>query len=280
MSEQKSMENSSSSKIIFQTMVMSDLHLEFSNVIIPEFPAAAPNLILAGDIGRPDIPSLQKFLLDQCERFEHIFYVAGNHCFYEGKYEERLEQLEQLNNLHPHIHFLHNQSYLLSNKVRILGTTLWSYVPPEKAKQIGRCLNDYHQISTPVDGQTPRRITIEDTNKWHEQQHSWLVEQIQKSRENGEHVVVITHHAPSRRDTCSKEDEEGGLTDAWVNDHDDDCVDPVRLWFYGHTHLSTDLKINSTRVISNQLGYPWEKCGFRPNMKVNLYEDGTVTIID
>ena len=104
MGNRKSVE-SSSSKIIFQTMVMSDMHLEIENRVIPEFPAAAPNLILAGDIGRPDIPSLQKFLLDQCERFEHIFYVAGNHCFYEGKYEERLEQLQQLNNLHPHIHF-------------------------------------------------------------------------------------------------------------------------------------------------------------------------------
>ena len=101
-------------------MVMSDLHLEFSNVIIPKFSVVAPNLILAGDIGRPDIPSLQKFLLDQCERFEHIFYVAGNHCFYEGKYEERLEQLQQLNNLHPHIHFLHNQCYLLPNKSRLV----------------------------------------------------------------------------------------------------------------------------------------------------------------
>jgi len=146
--------------------------------------------------------------------------------------------------------------------------------------KVGWYVNDYHEISTHVNNETLRRITVEDTNKWHEQQHAWLLEEIQKARENGEDVVVITHHAPSRRDTCSKEDEESGLMDAWVNDHDDDCVDPVRLWFYGHTHRSTDLKINSIRVISNQLGYPWEKCGFRPNMKVNLYEDGTVTITD
>jgi predicted phosphodiesterase len=261
-------------------MVMSDLHLEIDKRVLPEFPALAPNLILAGDIGRPDIASLQEFLLAQCERFEHIFYVAGNHCFYQGIYEERLEQLQQLDNLHPHIHFLHNKSYLLPNKVRILGTTLWSHVPPEKVDEIHWRLNDYHYISTVVDNQTPRLITVEDTNKWHDQQHAWLLEEIQKARENGEHVVVITHHAPSRHDTCSKEDEERGLMDAFVNDHDADCVDPVRLWFYGHTHRSTDLKINSTRVISNQLGCPQKNCGFRPNMKVNLHEDGTVTVTD
>ena len=62
MGNRKSVE-SSSSKIIFQTMVMSDMHLEIENRVIPEFPAAAPNLILAGDIGRPDIT---RFSISKC----------------------------------------------------------------------------------------------------------------------------------------------------------------------------------------------------------------------
>jgi hypothetical protein len=50
-----------------------------------------------------------------------------------------------------------------------------------------------------------RRITVEDTNRWHDQQHSRLLEEIQKARENDEHVfVIITHHVPSRHDTYSK----------------------------------------------------------------------------
>jgi predicted phosphohydrolase len=267
-------------------MLMSDLHLEFDKVVPPEFPAIAPILILAGDIGRPDVPSLQTFLLAQCQRFEHIFYVAGNHCFYEGEYENRLQQLQELDNLDPHIHFLQNKSYLLPDSVRILGTTLWSHVPPQTASEIGRCLNDYCCISTMVENKVgnseikTRPITVDDTNKWHSQQHAWLLQEIQKARENREHVVVITHHAPSRRDTCLKEDEEAGLEDAFVNDHDADCVDPVRLWVYGHTHRSTDLIVNSTRVVSNQRGYAWENCGFRPNMRITLYDDGSVTVTD
>ncbi|CAF3565588.1 unnamed protein product [Rotaria sp. Silwood1] len=236
-------------KAIFETMLMSDLHLEFNNVIIPEFSVVAPILILAGDIGSPNVPSLQTFLLAQCKRFEHIFYVAGNHSFYGGIYEDRLQQLQELDNLDPRIHFLQNKSYLLPNNVRILGTTLWSHVPRETAGKIGRCLNDYRL-------------------------------KIQKARENQEHVVIITHHAPSRRDTNSIDDEEAGVGDAFVNDHDADCVDPVRLWMYGHTHRSTDLTVNSTKVVSNQLGYTNENCGFRPNMKITLYDDGTVTVID
>lgn len=275
----------SQSKVIFETMIMSDIHLEFPNVVPPEFPVLAPILILAGDIGRPDIPSLQTFLLAQCQRFEHIFYVAGNHCFYQGIYEKRLEQLEQLNNLNPRIHFLHNKSYLLPNGVRILGTTLWSHVPPQTADKVGYYLNDYRCIST-ISGKKlgeniieTRKITVDDTNAWHAEQHKWLLEEIEKGRKNREHVVIITHHAPSRHKTCSKEDEESGLADAFVNDHDEDCIDPVRLWIYGHTHLSTDLTINSTRVVSNQVGYRGEvSTGFKPNLKISLYDDETVTV--
>ncbi|CAF2973398.1 unnamed protein product [Rotaria socialis] len=219
----------SEAKAIFQTMLMSDLHLEFDNVIPPEFSVVAPVLILAGDIGKPDVPSLQT--------------------------------------------------------VRILGTTLWTHVTRESASRIGRCLNDYSLISIRVetkDGKSTRkrRITVDDTNEWHTQQLVWLREEIEKARNNGEHVVIITHHAPCRHDTCSTEDEESDLMDAFVNDHDTDCVDPVRLWVYGHTHWSTDLIMNSTRIVSNQCGYAHENCGFRPNMKITLYDDRPIDVID
>ncbi len=271
-------------KVIFQTMLMSDLHLECNIQNPPKFSVVAPILILAGDIGRPDVPSLQNFLLAQCQRFEHIFYVAGNHCFYEGEYETRLQQLRELDNLDPRIHFLQNKSYLLPNNVRILGTTLWSHVPQQTASIIGLLVNDYRNIWTVEENKTEenerRRITVDDTNAWHAQQHAWLLQEIEKARENREHVVVITHHAPSRHGTCSEFDKELGIEDACVNDHDVDCVDPVRLWVYGHTHLSTDLTINSTRVVSNQYGHAHEDCGFRPNIKITLYDNGAVTVID
>ncbi|CAM4939260.1 unnamed protein product [Rotaria socialis] len=129
-------------------MLMGDLHLEFGIVILPEFSAVAPIPILAGDIGRPDMPSLNAFLLAQCERFKHIFYVAGNHCFYEEEYETRLQQLQALDNINPRIYFLHNKSCLVLNNVRILGTTLWSHVPWESASRINRSINDYPSRQT------------------------------------------------------------------------------------------------------------------------------------
>ncbi|CAF4616428.1 unnamed protein product, partial [Rotaria socialis] len=58
------------------------------------------------------------------------------------------------------------------------------------------------------------------------------------------------------------------------------CADPVRLWVHGHTHRSTDMMVNSTRLASNQFGYMSENCGFQPNMKIPLYDDGTVNVTD
>jgi hypothetical protein len=71
----------------------SDVHYEYDYVTPDEFSVVASIAILAGEIRRPHVPSLKIFLLGQCQRFEHIFYVAGNHCFYEREYESRLQQL-------------------------------------------------------------------------------------------------------------------------------------------------------------------------------------------
>lgn len=261
-------------EVIFETMLMSDLHLEYSDANIPEFDVVAPNLILAGDIGRPDIPSLTYFLLKQSQRFENIFYVSGNHCFYDGIYQKRLQQLEELNNLHPHIHFLQSSSFLLPHKVRILGTTLWSNIPSEKKQLISESLIDYRCIFIEENNKI-RSITVDDTNEWHSNEYQWLIKQMNESREKDEHVIIITHHCPSRVNTCLKEDEDAGLEHAYVNDLHHLFQHPVRLWCYGHTHRSTNFILNSTRIISNQLGTQGESCGFKPNMKITLWSDGS-----
>lgn len=270
-------------KVIFQTMLMSDIHLEYNDRDHPDFPVVAPCLILAGDIGRPDVSSLQTFLLAQCERFEHIFYVAGNHCYYQGAYEERLQQLYELNKLNPRIHFLNGDSYLLPNNVRILGTTLWSHIPKETAEHIEKTHPDYRRIEREYEEngtKIRRNLTVHDTNHWHVEQHSWILHEIEKARQNHEHVIIITHHAPSRRDTCLQEDIDLGHEHAYINDLETECVDPVRIWAYGHTHRSTDMTVNTTRILSNQLGYVGENCGYRPNMRISLYDDGTVVVHD
>ena len=70
--------------------VCSDLHTEFygcfenipDDIIVPK----APVLALLGDIGLAKTESLEKFLLLQATRFEHVLFVAGNHEYYNTRH--------------------------------------------------------------------------------------------------------------------------------------------------------------------------------------------------
>jgi hypothetical protein len=45
----------------------------------------------------------------------------------------------------------------------------------------------------------------------------------------------------------------------------------VPLWIHGHTHYNVDYVIGSTRVLTNQRGYPDQFCkGFDPSLVVEV----------
>jgi hypothetical protein len=50
-----------------------------------------------------------------------------------------------------------------------------------------------------------------------------------------------------------------------------DCAQGARLWVHGHTHQCVDYTLGSTRVLSNQRGYPREPdTGFRSDFVVEI----------
>jgi hypothetical protein len=66
---------------------VSDIHLEtyqntskvlFKTILKP----SAPYLALCGDIGYPGAQLYKPFLEYCSKHFEHVFYIAGNHEFY------------------------------------------------------------------------------------------------------------------------------------------------------------------------------------------------------
>jgi hypothetical protein len=45
----------------------------------------------------------------------------------------------------------------------------------------------------------------------------------------------------------------------------------VPLWVHGHTHFNVDYQIGSTRILTNQRGYPSQTCGkFDPGLVVEV----------
>lgn len=79
---------------------MSDLHLEFHlrpvtghsgpGYQVFDFPAAASNLALLGNIGLTTQPGLFEFFHRQLSRFERVFFVLGNHEGYNSTYASLL----------------------------------------------------------------------------------------------------------------------------------------------------------------------------------------------
>jgi hypothetical protein len=64
------------------------------------------------------------------------------------------------------VHVLQRQRYdLVQGRLRVLGVTLWSHVPPENAAQLTSYLADYHAI---------RRWTVETHNAEHAADVAWL----------------------------------------------------------------------------------------------------------
>jgi Icc-related predicted phosphoesterase len=84
-------------------------------------------------------------------------------------------------------------------------------------------------------------------------------------------TIIVTHHAPNAKSIPP--DHEGSLLNAAFVSNLDTLVEQsgVPLWIHGHTHHNVDYRIGSTRVLSNQRGYPDQLTpGFDSGMVVEL----------
>eukprot|EP00771_Trimastix_marina_P003141 gnl/Trimastix_PCT/4344.p1 GENE.gnl/Trimastix_PCT/4344~~gnl/Trimastix_PCT/4344.p1 ORF type:complete len:309 (+),score=58.49 gnl/Trimastix_PCT/4344:48-929(+) len=234
---------------------ISDLHLEFPRRF--ELRPSAPYLAILGDLASGHAKSgviLTNFFDCYSPQFEKIFYVAGNHEFYFGTYENILERNQRICSKYPNVHFMHKSKVELPGDWLIAGCTLWSHVPDEFEDHVEICLNDYYRIrSKEHNGQF--RVTY--TNAIHAQERAFIEACIAEARDEGKKLVILTHHSPYTR----SHPQFVGKTQnsAFETDLVDLIRPPVEAWFYGHTHYSRILCFHGVPVLSNQAGYPNER---------------------
>jgi len=114
-----------------------------------------------------------------------------------------------------------------------------------------------------------RKLRARDTIAVHKESVAWLKTELSKG--DAASTVIVTHHAPSLRSQPSYY-AESTLSAAFASNLDY-LVEKSRvpLWIHGHTHHNVDYKIGSTRVLTNQHGYPDEPCdGFNPSFVIQL----------
>jgi predicted phosphodiesterase len=256
--------------------VASDLHLDlvehpikhWRSVLTPD--SGAQYLALVGDTCELHNKSLWcDFISKLVPHYKGIFVVNGNHEFYSqlghhtkthAALRHRQKQWIAESNW-TNVHIM-DRTALEVEGFRVLGCTLWSYVPARARVEVEEGLNDYSRIwiahHGEADHSAQRRVTVSDTNQWHEEDVRWLSSELKLHPETP--TIILTHHAPLMRGTSDAryEQKNRGLNHGFATNLEGLFHRQVKLWCFGHTHHSADFTFRQTRVVSNPKGYPGE----------------------
>jgi len=263
--------------------IVSDLHLDsLEEPLRPilAYPPAeksvrAPYLAVLGDLcSLHDIETWQSYFNAVVPRYRQVVYVAGNHEYYcePGKRTYSTDCL--LDSVRywarekwpGRLHVLQNEA-LEVDGVRVLGTTLWSHVPLKHRAEVQRDVRDYHKIytqtSTPEasesEPQALRLVTVEDTNRWHEESLAFLKQELASHPQQP--TMVLSHHAPLVRGTSAPAYERPGraVSRAFATDLSSLIVahPQLRLWGFGHTHWRCQFQFHHCTIVSHPRGYSY-----------------------
>lgn len=244
--------------------IFSDLHLEFAPQK-PEHPKADV-IIAAGDIdkGLNGLNWLKVHFPEQ-----PVIYVLGNHEFYRHSLPALTHELRRAAT-GTNVHLLEDSAVKI-NGFTFLGCTLWTSFmvgpDPEAAMRTAEAgMNDFRLIQNSTE---QRVLRSRDTARIHQASVLWLKHEL--TQHDPARTVVVNHHAPSHKSEAPYH-ANSPLNPAFTSDLDAMIeASAVPLWVHGHTHYNVDYRIGSTRVMSNQRGYPNQACnGFDPRLVVEI----------
>jgi len=246
---------------------VSDIHLEFHDKMntgslqpLLFVKPVAPYLVLAGDIGVPDLKGYSVFLQWCSENWNAVFLVAGNHEYYNFRCPEKTtmsqknQKLVEICKQFPNVHFLDRSSvYLPDENLRILGCTLWTDIPDSVEDKAAIHMNETRQVLDWQGGPLyPWTIS-----RLHHVEKQWLLQEIERCEINLEKCLVVTHHLPSY--SLIHEKYAGSSLNCCFASHSEDLFrPPVVGWICGHTHTGMKRTLRGIPCVINPVGYPGE----------------------
>jgi predicted phosphodiesterase len=249
-------------------LILSDLHHELWKEFAPRIDVSVSQpdvVVLAGDI---DVGA--KAVEWAAKQFEGIpvLYVHGNHEAYGKNLEDMHAEIQSACSAASNVHFLNTADFIL-NDVRFLGATLWTDFrllgDDERQVSMFACengMNDYKRIR--LRNKDYRKLRAADTAQFHSIQKGWLRKKLDEEFQGK--TVVVTHMAPTIQ-SISPEYCRDPVSAAYAS-RLDDLVAKADLWIHGHTHESSDYRIEKCRVVSNPCGYK-NKSGDPENQRFN-----------
>ncbi|KAG6876118.1 hypothetical protein C0992_000914 [Termitomyces sp. T32_za158] len=138
-----------------------------------------------------------------------------------------------------------------NHDLTILGCTLWSALNPDDLDILSWSLTDFRRINS---------FNPDAYVDLHKADLAWLNSTIASiARDEPErHIVVFTHHAPTKDGTGDPKFNDGPTDSAFVTElTGEECWESrkIKLWAFGHTHWCCDFDRNGIRVYANQRGY-------------------------
>ncbi|AGF85187.1 metallophosphoesterase-like protein [Moumouvirus goulette] len=235
-------------------------------------------LALVGDIGNPLQKNLELFLEKVSSKYSLIFYVPGNHEYYNlnknSQYdiEKFKKKLRKICYKFHNIVFMDNESYDLED-IKFIGSTLWSHIPINNSLKIEQSINDYYLIKKFNENKELEKINCTDTNKWNNESIDYIKKELTNTDKP---CIILTHHAPLFSDpknnkyTADPQYINSPNNFAFHNDLSEIITYPIILWIYGHTHYCGTFKHKGIFLSTNQLGYNHETIKFNSNAYYNL----------
>ena len=279
--------------------LVSDLHLEFSDIMIPN-DANYDLLILSGDIlvaqdlhdhqdenvrtaamlemlGSRQLKA-QRFrdFFKRCSfQFPHVIYVAGNHEFYHGKFFASIDHLREECAKYPNIYFLENDVKVI-NDIVFMGATLWTDCnkhDPFTLHALADMMNDFRIIRHDQSGyRSLKPADIADRHRKTLQYFKTVMDGYPQEQK----FVVVGHHTPSHMSCHPQYAHDYIMNGGYHSDLSDFILDhpQIKLWTHGHTHHPFDYVIGSTRIVCNPRGYEsdgyTEDTGWNPNIVLEV----------
>ena len=280
--------------------LVSDLHLEFSDINITN-DEGCDVLILSGDImvaadlhdhpafdfnpyshgafadlGRKQqrVARFRDFLKRCSFQFPHVIYVAGNHEFYHGKWNQSLTTLSNECAKFPNVYFLEAGSKKIDD-VTFIGGTLWTDMnkgDPLTLHAVRDMMNDFRVIKKDLEGYT--NLKPHDTVLRHKHMLGYIKTVVAEKPD--EKFVVVGHHSPSFQSVHESYKTETLMNGAYHSDLSEFILDrpQIKLWTHGHTHYPFDYVIGETRIVCNPRGYESdgysEQTGWNPNIVLEV----------
>lgn len=239
-------------------------------------PCGEDIIVLAGDIHTHE---RHRGIINQIPEQTPIVFVAGNHEYYRGEFNNVNLNLKKLEQEFSNFHFLNNESKIIG-EVNFFGGTMFSdfklYGESHEflySQHAQKGINDFHVITKFVDDEFIK-WTTDDHVKQHSIFRRELTEWLASCEQNSSFpMCVVSHFVPHenaihRRYKVSESDR---ILNPYFTSDMSKFMGWKGAWLFGHTHDSSDFMCGETRVVGNPKGYGREnESHFDPNLIIEI----------